>query len=150
MSGGAPPAKKGRGPVFWVAGGCCGCLLLGLLLVGLLGGWAYVMGKGAADTAHAWLADAREGRMGEVTEKLSDRYRSRLSQADLEEIVSTVQQSVDATFPGRNVENNRVMLTGVLTGPSGNRPIAMRLVRQGGQWKVDDVTFRGRFRTFEE
>jgi hypothetical protein len=150
MAGGAPPAKKGRGPVFWIAIGCCGCLLLVVLLGGLLGGGVFVMTKGAADAAHGWLTEVREGRTDEAIGGLTEDYRSRLTEAEFEEIVSAIQQSEDTTFPSRSVDNDRATLTGVLTGPGGSRPIVLRLVKQGGDWKVDDVIFEGGFGTFDE
>ncbi len=150
MSGGAPPAKKGRGPVFWIAIGCCGCLLLVVLLGGLLGGGVFVMTKGAADATHGWLTEVREGRTDEAIAGLTEDYRSRLTEAEFEEIVAAIQQSEDATFPSRSVDNDRATLTGVLNGPGGSRPIVLRLVKQGGDWKVDDVIFEGDFGTPDE
>ena len=150
MSGGAPPAKKGRGPVFWVAVGCCGCLLLVALMGALLGGGAFLMTKGAADAAQGWLTDVREGRGDEAIAGLSEGYSSRLSEAEFEEIASAIRQSDDASFAGRQVENDRAVLTGVLTGSGGPRPIVLRLVKQGGGWKVDDVSFEGGFGTLVE
>jgi hypothetical protein len=150
MSGGAPPAKKGRGPVFWVAVGCCGCLLLVLILGGLLGGGAFLMTKGVSDAGHAWLADVREGRTDQALAQLTDDYRSRLTEAELQEIVSRIQESTDATFPGRQLHNDRAVLSGVLTGSNGSHPIAIRLVKQDGTWKVDDVTFEEGFGVFSE
>jgi hypothetical protein len=141
MPGGAPPAKKGRGPVFWIAIGCCGCILLAAL-VGALGfGGAFLMTKGAADGAHGWIAEVREGRTGEAMEGLSEEYRSRLTEAEFEEIASAIRESDDATFPGRQVENDRAILTGVLTGSGSTRPIVLHLVKRDGGWEVDDVIF---------
>jgi pSer/pThr/pTyr-binding forkhead associated (FHA) protein len=150
MSGGAPPAKKGRGPVFWVAVGCCGCLLLVLLLGGLLGGGVFVMTKGATDDAHEWLAQVRDGRTDEAIAGLSEEYRSRLTEDELGEILSVVRESEDATFPSRSVENDQAMLAGALTGAGGTRPIVLRLVKRDEGWKVDDVTFEGGFGSFDE
>jgi len=150
MSGGAPPAKKGRGPVFWIAVGCCGCLLLVTLLGALLGGGAFLMTKGAADAAHGWLTEVREGRIDEAIAQLSEGYSSRLSEAEFEEIASAIRESEDATFAGRQVDNDRAVLTGVLTGSGGTRPIVLRLVKQGGGWKVDDVSFEDGFGTLVE
>ena len=140
MSGGAAPAKKGRGPVFWVAVGCCGCLLLVALLGGLLGGGAFLMTKGVADASQAWLADVREGRTEEAMAGLSAEYRSRLTPEEVEELVSAIQQSTDATFPSRNVNNDRAMLTGVLTGSGEPHSVVIQLVKEGDDWKVDDVS----------
>ena len=141
MSGGAaPPAKKGRGPVFWVAVGCCGCLLLVALLGGLLGGGAFLMTKGVADASQAWITDVREGRTEEAMAGLTDDYRSRLTPGEVEELVSVIQQSTDATFPSRNVNNDRAMLTGILTGSGDPHSVIIQLVKEGDEWKVDDVS----------
>ncbi len=140
MSGGAPPAKKGRGPIFWIAVGCCSCLLIVLLLAGLLGGGAFLMTKGVADAGHAWLGEVREGRTDEAMVRLTDEYRSRLTQVELDELVSVIQQSTDTTFPSRQVDNNRAVLTGVLTGSGQPRAVTIQLVKQADGWKVDDVS----------
>jgi hypothetical protein len=139
MSGGPPPPKKGRGAVFWIAVGCCGCLLLVAILGGLLGGSVFVMTKGAADAAHGWLADVREGRMDEASEGSTEPYRSRLSSGALDDVISAIEQSTDATLPSRSVNNDRAVLTGVLTGGAEPQAIVIHLVKEGGAWKVDDV-----------
>ena len=140
MAGGAPPAKKGRGPLFWVAIGCCGCLLVALLMGGLIGGSAFLMTKGVSDDAHQWITDVRSGGFDAATGGLTDTYNSRLSETELEEIVSAIQESDDATFPSRSVENDRAVLTGVLTGAGEPRAIIIQLAKQGDEWKVDDVS----------
>ena len=50
-----------------------------------------------------------------------------------------IAQSKDATFMSRSVDNDRATLTGVLTGGPVPRPIVVKLVKEGGAWKVDDV-----------
>lgn len=141
MPAGGAPKKKGKSPLFWVAVGCCGCLLAVAALAAVIGGGAFMATKGAADAAHAWLGDAREARMDAVETSLSNAYRSRLSQEDLEVLVSRIQASKDATFPGRSVDNDRAVLTGVLTGSGTPQAVVIRLVRERGEWKVDDVHF---------
>jgi hypothetical protein len=141
MPAGAPPAKKGKGPLFWVAVGCCGCLLLGAALAAVIGGGAYMATKGAADAGHAWLGQVRQGQTDEATAGLSGDYRARLSDEEREELFSRLAQSKDATFPGRSVDNDRAVLTGVLTGGPSAQPVVIRLVKEGGAWKVDDVHF---------
>jgi len=138
MPAGAPPAKKGKGPIFWVAVGCCGCLLLVALIAGVIGGGAYMATKGAADAAHAWLGEVRQGQSAEAG--LTEAYRSRLSADELEAITSAITQSKDATFLQRSVDNDRATLTGVLTGGGTPQPIVVTLLKEGGTWKVDDVT----------
>jgi hypothetical protein len=138
MPAGAPPAKKGRGPIFWIAVGCCGCLLLVALLAGVIGGGAYVATKGAADAAHAWLGQVRQGQSAEAG--MTEAYRSRLSPDELEAVTSAIAQSKDATFLQRSIDNDRATLTGVLTGGGTPQPIVVKLLKEGGTWKVDDVT----------
>jgi hypothetical protein len=138
MPAGAPPAKKGKGPIFWIAIGCCGCLLLVALLAAVIGGGAYMATKGAADAAHAWLGEVRQGQGAEAG--MTEAYRSRLSADELEAITSVIAKSTDATFLQRSVDNDRATLTGVLTGGGSPQPIVVRLLKEGGTWKVDDVT----------
>jgi hypothetical protein len=92
-----------------------------------------------ADAAHGWLADVRAGGFDAATNGMTDTYNSRLSDAELEEIVAAIQNSDDATFPSRSVENDRAMLNGVLTGPGEPRVIAIQMMKVGDEWKVDDV-----------
>jgi hypothetical protein len=138
MPSGAPPAKKGKSPFFWIAIGCCGCLLLVLLLAGVIGGGAYMATKGAADAAHAWLGEIRQGQSPEAG--MTDAYRSRLSPDELQAVTSAIAGSKDATFFQRSVDNDRATLSGVLTGGGSTQPIVVTLVKEGGTWKVDEVT----------
>jgi hypothetical protein len=138
MPAGAPPAKKGKGPIFWVAVGCCGCLLLVALLAAVIWGGVYMGTKGAADAAHAWLGEIRLGQSAEAG--LTEGYRSRLSSDELQAVTAAIAQSKDATFLQRSVDNDRATLTGVLTGGGTPQPIVVKLLKEGGTWKVDDVT----------
>jgi predicted component of type VI protein secretion system len=139
MAGATVPVKKGRGPIFWVSVGCCGCLLLVLLLGGLLGGGAFLMTKGVADAGHAWITDVRASGEDAARVGMTDAFASRVSEDDLEAIVAAIQESSDATLPSRQVDNDRAVLAGVLTGSGEPRSIVIQLVKQGGGWKVDDV-----------
>lgn len=137
--GGAPPARKGRSPFFWVAVGCCGCILVGLLLGGLLGGGAFLMTKGVADDTHAWLGHVRAGNTQEAMAGLSSDYRARLTPEEVEELTVAIQASTDATFPSRSVNNDQAMLTGILTGAGEPQAIMIQLVQEDDRWKVDDI-----------
>jgi hypothetical protein len=140
MPAGAPPAKKGKGPIFWIAIGCCGCLLLVALLAAVIGGGAYMATKGAADAAHAWLGEVRQENFDAVADGATDAYRARLAAEGGATELLPIQQSKDATFLQRSVDNDRATLTGVLTGGGAPQPIVVTLVKEGGTWKVDDVT----------
>jgi hypothetical protein len=140
MAGGAPPAKKGKSPIFWIATGCCGCLLLVALLAGVIGGGAFMATKGAADATHAWLGHVRQDATDQVEAGMTDAYRARSSTEEVQAVTHAIAQSKDATFLSRSVDNDRATLTGVLTGGPSPHPIVVKLVKEGGSWKVDDVT----------
>jgi predicted component of type VI protein secretion system len=140
MPAGPAPAKKGRSPLVWVGVGCCGCLLLVAIFFGALFGGTYYATKGAADAAHAWMGHVRAGQSAEVQAGLSESFRAQHDEQELEAITSVIARSKDATFMGRSVENDRATMTGILTGGPSPQPVVVRLVKQGGAWKVDGVT----------
>ncbi|HXK12547.1 MAG TPA: FHA domain-containing protein [Vicinamibacteria bacterium] len=138
MPAGAPPAKKGRSPLFWITAGCCGCLLLGVVLALVIGGGVYMSTKGAADATHAWLGEIRQGERPDAG--MTEACRSRLSPDELQAIQNAIARSKDATFYQRSLDNDRATLRGVLTGGGSPKPIVVKLIKEGGTWKVDDVT----------
>ena len=141
MPAGPAPAKKGKSPLVWIGVGCCGCLLLGAIFAAAIFGSAWMATKGAADATHAWLSEVRQGQSEAVHAGLSESYRSQLDEQELERITEAIARSKDATFPGRSVDNDRATMTGVLTGGGGTpQPVVIRLVKEGGAWKVDGVS----------
>jgi predicted component of type VI protein secretion system len=138
MPAGAPPAKKKRGPLVWILGGCCGCLLLGALLAGVIGWGVVRTTKPAADAAHGWVATARQD-PDAAREALSSEYRARVSDEEYAAITAVVQRSTDATFMSRSVDNDRAVMKGVLTGGPAPTPVTIDLVKEDGAWKVNDV-----------
>jgi predicted component of type VI protein secretion system len=140
MPAGPAPAKKGRSPLVWVGVGCCGCLLLVAIFFGAVFGGTYFATKGAADAAHAWMGHVRAGQSAEVQAGLSESFRSQHDEQELEAITSVIARSTDATFMGRSITNDRATMTGILTGGAGTQPVVVRLVKEGGAWKVDGVT----------
>src|SRR5512143_2441681 len=139
MPAGAPPARKGRSPLFWVAIGCCGCLLLVALLIAVIGGGAYMATKPASNAAQTWLGEVRQSRMDEAAAGLSSEYRARATPEELQALAEAIQRSKDATFYQRSIDNDKAVLKGVLTGGGTPRPITIHLLKEGGAWKVDDV-----------
>jgi len=140
MPAGPAPMKKGKSPLIWIGVGCCGCLLLcGLIAAAIFGG-TYMATKGPADAAHAWVVEVRQGQTAAAQAGLSEGYRSRADAQELERITQAIVHSKDATFPMRSVENDRATLTGVLTGGTATQPVVIRLVKEGGAWKVDNVS----------
>lgn len=141
MPAGPAPAKKGKSPLVWIGVGCCGCLLLVVIAAAAIFGGTFYATKGAADATHAWLGAVRQGQAAAVEAGLSESYRSQHEAGELEAITAVIARSKDATFPGRSVVNDRATMTGVLTGSGGPpQPVVVRLVKEGGAWKVDGVS----------
>jgi FHA domain-containing protein/uncharacterized protein DUF4864 len=144
-AGGAAPAKKGRGPLFWILTGCCGCLLLSLILAAVLGGGAFYMTKGAADAAHAVIQDVKAGQIDKAYEGLSQSYRAEMSLQDFERMIAShpgLQNNTDATFMSRSVKNDVATISGVLVSSAGPpEPVTFTLVKEGGGWKVSGIRF---------
>jgi predicted component of type VI protein secretion system len=139
MPAGAPPAKKGRSPVFWILTGCCGCLLLVALLIAVIAGGAIVATRPAANAAQQWLGEVRQNQMDDAAAGLSREFRARLDESEMQAVAAAVQRSKDATFLQRSIDNDRAVLKGVLTGGGSPQPITIHLVKEDGAWKVDDV-----------
>lgn len=141
MPAGPAPARKGKSPLIWIGLGCCGCLLLGVIFAGAIFGGAWMATRGAADAAHTWLGEVRQGDSEAIHARLSSSYRGQLDEQELEQITSVIARSKDATFPVRSVDNDRATLSGVLTGGDGPpQPVVIHLVKEDGEWKVDSVT----------
>jgi hypothetical protein len=149
MAGGAPPPKKGKGPLFWIVTGCCGCLVVGVLLLALIVGGAFVLTQGAADAAHAELALIRQGDLDSAYDALSTSYRGKMSREEFTQLVEqhpVLRDNRDATFLSRSFENDQAVLRGVVTSMSGqSEHVRIELVKEDGQWKVSDIRFGGGF-----
>lgn len=144
---GPSPIKKGRSPLFWIASGCCGCLLLVLLLVGLLGGSVFYMTKGANDAVQAEVLLIKQGQVDKAYEGLSQSLRAEMSLQDFEQLIARhpgLKDNSDATFWNRSVKNDTGTFSGVLTptasaGPP--EPVTFELVKEGGVWKISAIRF---------
>jgi len=140
MPAGAAPMRKGKSPLVWIGVGCCGCLLICALIAAAVVGIPFFATRGAADATHAWLGQVRQGQTEAIQAGLSEGYRNRVDAQELEHLTQVIASSKDATFPMRSVDNDRATLTGVLTGGGAPQPVVIRLVKEGGGWKVDGVT----------
>jgi hypothetical protein len=146
---GAPPLapRKGRSPVFWIGLGCCGCLALGVVIFGLIFGAAFVGTRGAVDAVHAQIADIKKGDLDAAYGRMSDAYRQSHTSADFAAFVGRhpgLKENSDTTFSNRSINNDRGHLEGFLMAASGAKEtVTYELVKQSGQWKIDDIKFEG-------
>ncbi|HVQ28849.1 MAG TPA: FHA domain-containing protein [Vicinamibacteria bacterium] len=142
----APPstsAKKGKGPVFWVFLGCCGCLLVGIMLVAGIAGAAFWSTRAPATVVQAQLVELKRGDLEAAYHRLSADLQSQLSREDFERLVhehAGLADNKDATFWKRSVVNDRATLSGVLTAGSGQVEAAtFELVKEGSEWRVTSI-----------
>jgi hypothetical protein len=140
-----PPAKKARGPLFWIGGGCCGCLVLVLVFLGVIGGGAYFMTSGAVEAVRAQIADVKKGDMAAAYGRMSDEYRSQHTMEDFVAFVDrhpALKQNTDSTFMSRNVKNDTASLAGTLAGANAAKEdVAYTLVKENGNWKISSIAF---------
>jgi len=144
--GGAPaapgPAPGGglKKPLLWGLGGCCGCLILILIVVGLIAAGALFMTQEPAETARAQLEEIRQGQLDAAYERFSEAYRARVSRSEFESFVSrhpALKDNQDSTFYQRSVENDEARLTGVLTSNADETESVRYELRKGdGAWVI--------------
>jgi hypothetical protein len=143
MPAGAPPAKKGKGPLFWIAGGCGGCLLMIVALIAIIAGGVWVSTQGARGAARTWVSHLQANDLEAVRAGSTERFNRVTSDAELASLAKSVEaNALSFRFGGGrsvSMDSDTVELSGVLRGAEGSRPVTFHLVRVGSAWKVDDV-----------
>jgi len=144
----APPLapKKGRSPVFWIGLGCCGCLALVLVFVGLVGGFAVFATRGAVEAVRAQITEIKAGNMDAAYKRMSNAYRQSHTEADFGAFVARhpgLKENSDSTFTTRNVQNDKAQLAGYLMAASGAKETVRYELVKEGDWKIDDIKFEG-------
>jgi hypothetical protein len=137
---GAPPAKAGRGPVFWVGMGCGGCLLVVLLVVGGGAAFFYYSTSGPVDAVRAEVQQLHAGQLDAAHARLSAAYGQEVTREALAAFVArhpSLKENADSTFLNRSLSNDTATLSGYLTAASGAREVAsFALVKEGGEWRI--------------
>jgi len=145
MATGPAPAKKGKGPVFWVFAGCCGCLLVGLVLIGLFGGSIFFMTQAPVAAVREQLAalKARD-------EVKACAHLAITGSIDCDRLKEMAVQhpglgdNKDSTFMNRSVTGDQARLSGALVSESGQtETVTFVLSKEGADWKVVDIRFEG-------
>lgn len=148
-AGAPPPPKKGKGPFFWLATGCFGCLTMVILVMALVGGGLYMSMRGPIDAVKGELADIRRGDLDAAYDRLSEEYKRRLSRDDFERAVAIHPGLKDVAGDhfwswSVHVVNHRGRVNGQVGGTSGPVEIAVfRLAKESGDWRIAGIELGG-------
>ena len=143
----APARARGKGRSFWIATGCGGCLLMVLLFVGLIAGGACFMTSGATDAVRgaARRHQVRPDRPG--LRPLSEGYRAERLPRGFAAFVDrhpSLKDNADATFTEPQRDQRPRAAEGTLKAGSGvTESAAYRLVKEGGDWKIEFMEVEG-------
>jgi FHA domain-containing protein len=143
----APPPRRGKGPLFWIAIGCGGCLALVAGLFLFIVGGAYFMSKGPVDAVRSQLQEIKSGQTDAAYARLGSSYREVVSREAFAGFVlrhPSLKDYADSTFLSRSIQNDRAELGGFLTAAGGQRePVQYRLEKEGGDWRVSAMEVGG-------
>jgi hypothetical protein len=139
-----PPAKKGRGPLFWIGLGCGGCLTMIAGCAVLLGGGFYFTTRGPLEAVSDHVAKIRAGDVAGAYAQFSEEHRSRVSQEEFQALVdahTTLKDNAEAGVwpPAGSFSrvNDRAVVRARLVSKSGNREtLVCELVQEGGAWRI--------------
>jgi hypothetical protein len=145
MPAGPAPAKKGKGPVFWVFAGCCGCLLLVVAIGALMSGGLYFMTQAPATAVREQLKALRAHDANQACAVLAAS-----GSLDCDRLLALASQhpglgeNKDSTFWKRSVDNDHATFSGLLTSEGGKaEAVTYTLAKEGPDWKVMDIRFDG-------
>ncbi len=140
------PEKKGRGIVFWGAMGCGGVLLLALLGVGGMLGFASFKSREVVAAANAQIADMKNGDVHSAYGRTSASYQAAHPEEAFAAFVSRhpgLRGNTATSFSKTAIENDTAVLTGTLTHSSGAEEAVFRLAKEGDQWRVTGIDVGG-------
>jgi FHA domain len=150
MDAGAPPPppRKGKGPVFWAATGCVGCLTLVVLFVALIGGGFYFSMRGPSDAVKGELSDIRKGQIDDAYARLSEGYKARLTREDFERGIAAhpaLRETSEGHFWSWSVHvvNDKGRVTGKIGSPPTQEDATFGLTKEAGAWKISSIAVGG-------
>jgi len=148
MGGGeAPPAKKGKGPFFWIGAGCCGCLAFAGAAVAVVVGLGLYATQGVVKPVRSQIAEIKAGNIDAAYARLTGDLQSKVPKAAFEAFVNShpgLKENADSTFTQRSIDNNTGRLIGVLTSTSKTTtPVRYQLLKEGGVWKISVMNVGG-------
>lgn len=135
--------------IFWT--GTAGCTCLGLLAIsaavlifgfGVLG-MVSTESRPATEAVETMLAQIRQGKIDQAYADLSESCRSRMTQAEFEQLVAShpvLEANADVSFTSRSVSKDAAALGGTLTSASGAREkVIIELVKVGDTWRIASI-----------
>jgi len=139
------PARKGKGPFFWIGIGCTGCLTMIVLFVTLFAGGIYLLSQGPAQTVRSQLGEIRNGNLDAAYARLSQAAREQVSREQFELLVEShpgLRDNTDSTFLNRSVQNDTARLSGTLTALGGGKEaVTYELIHENGEWRISTIRF---------
>jgi hypothetical protein len=138
-----PPARRTRGPLFWMGAGCLGCLGSLVLLIAVVGGVGLYLTHGPVDAVQHQIREIRAGDLRAAYERLTDEHRARLPYSDFEALVAAhpaLRDNSGSLFWERSIDNDGARLVGRLTARDGrSERVRYALRRQGGSWRIAEI-----------
>lgn len=137
-----PPKKKSVGK--WIALGCAGLLILGLLIGGAIGIFVYFGYKSITKPVGTIKNHLQAINDGDIRKAYDDYTSKRFKEAmpydqfaQLVEENSSVLKSKSSSFTNVQIENGVAKVEGTITGKSGATAKATyELVQEEGEWKI--------------
>ncbi len=146
-AGDAPPPKKGKGPLFWIGAGCCGCLSIGGVVAALVFGLAFFATQGVVGAVRSQIREIKAGNIDAAYGRLSGDLQSKVSKDAFKEFVNSqpgLKENADTTFTQRSIDNRKGTLIGVLTSTSKTTtPVRYELLKEGDAWKISLMNIGG-------
>jgi hypothetical protein len=120
-------------------GGCLLAVGVAVVLVGLIIAFVFMLTGGMVKAGNDFLAFLAAGKTHEAYLAADAALRSSQSEEAFSEIVKTLGLGdyASASWRSRSIENDQATLEGtVRTRSGGNVPLTMKLIKQGGVWRV--------------
>ncbi len=136
------PARKGKGPLFWIVSGCCGCLSLLVLVAFLFGIYVWREAQQPTAAANSALSQLGHGEVDRVYAELDQSYRDRMTLESFQALVQEHPGLADFKessfwFRKSNLTDQTATLSGFVTTQSGTKePISISLTKDAGTWRV--------------
>jgi len=141
----APRAK--RGPWLWIGGGCCGCLVVALLLVAGIGGYSWKKSSAASDVVQQLVSDLKSGDQQAAYACLSRSYQEAFPQDQFVAWVEShpgLARNTGITKVGFESGTGGTRVTLLLNASSGEQERAtFGLVTEDERLKISSIHFDG-------